>query len=413
MLSVRYVFVAAIMALVPHACTGHEEAAFIQKHSSNVNTWQFDAEHADKARDNFKTLVVQVETNASPLVLKSTTQAAISPDGTLIATGTVLRAEVRALETGKVVTTFDGQGRITALAFSPNSEQLATAGADQSIRIWDVSQRQEIASVECPDHPATRLAFSPDGKQLVSLNAPNYGKPLATGQQLIVWNVAKDANEAFSVRASPPGQLIHMPFAYSPNGDSIVVHNNRKISVRDADTGREKEAFKGISGHLHKLQFSPDGQSVLGTYLHPWAAGDYIKVWNATSGDQELAIPGISGGGPRSDWSPDGKSILVKGKDRKLGALIRVYNAQTGENSSTLLQNEPVKDALFLPGKRVAVAGNGVRILDLATGKELLKLGTGGGSRLVASPDGRFVASIDRNGPDDFTVTVLKGDLIR
>src|SRR4030095_555182 len=52
------------------------------------------------------------------------------------------------------------------LAFSGDSEVLATSGGDNEIRLWDVAGGWELRSFSGSAMPMSDLAFSPDGKSL-------------------------------------------------------------------------------------------------------------------------------------------------------------------------------------------------------------------------------------------------------
>ena len=74
------------------------------------------------------------------------------------------------------------------LAFSPDSQVLATSietsgkhWRDRSIRLWDVATRRDICRVQAHRSGISALAFSPDGRRLLSASAD------ATA---LVWDVA-------------------------------------------------------------------------------------------------------------------------------------------------------------------------------------------------------------------------------
>src|SRR5262249_9593066 len=60
------------------------------------------------------------------------------------------------------------RGEVTAIAFSPNGEQLATASWDKPVRLWDVITGQERATLRGHAGVVDAVAFAPDGQALAS-----------------------------------------------------------------------------------------------------------------------------------------------------------------------------------------------------------------------------------------------------
>jgi WD40 repeat protein len=58
--------------------------------------------------------------------------------------------------------------KVYGVAFTPDGKLLATACADNLIRIWDVDARQELAALRGHTDYVHAVAFSPDGTRLVS-----------------------------------------------------------------------------------------------------------------------------------------------------------------------------------------------------------------------------------------------------
>ena len=58
-----------------------------------------------------------------------------------------------------------------ALAFHPDGSRLASAGADRTVRLWDVNGGREVLTLRGHHDRVLGVAFSPDGTCLASASA--------------------------------------------------------------------------------------------------------------------------------------------------------------------------------------------------------------------------------------------------
>jgi WD40 repeat protein len=91
---------------------------------------------------------------------------AFAPDGNRIATAST-DGEIKISSANLTRTQFKfrvASGRVTALAFSPSSNVLASAGEDGVVRLWDAKRGRPIRSFRSHTGGLQALGFSPDGR---------------------------------------------------------------------------------------------------------------------------------------------------------------------------------------------------------------------------------------------------------
>jgi WD40 repeat protein len=147
---------------------------------------------------------------------------AISPDGRFLATGidnpggTVI---VRDAATGAALalSPLSHGAQVFGLAFSPDGRLLATSGGDTNVKVWaldDESGRAELLlTLESHASSVMRVRFSPDGRLLAS----------ATRSELRVWDVS---NLTTGTGDGITPELLLLPggpgLAFSPDGRELV-----------------------------------------------------------------------------------------------------------------------------------------------------------------------------------------------
>lgn len=103
------------------------------------------------------------------------TSIAMSPDGTLIAAGSLSgKAVLYDVATGEQKQEFHGHlNSVSGLAFSPDGLRLATGGGGlESVKIWDIGTGQEMINLEGDGSLVSMLNFSDDGSTLIG-GSPN------------------------------------------------------------------------------------------------------------------------------------------------------------------------------------------------------------------------------------------------
>ncbi|HEY1380134.1 MAG TPA: WD40 repeat domain-containing protein [Gemmataceae bacterium] len=316
-------------------------------------------------------------------------------------------ASVTAQEAQERVTLKGHPSGITGVAFSPDGKQIASASAglkdEKSLILWDAGTGKEIFSLRADAAAGRCLAFSPDGKRVVTTDSNNVAVwDAATGQEVLTLGETGGRGIS-SVAFSPDGKRV-------ARAGQVVDEQKKRacgvVKVWDAATGKEVLSFKHPVD-LHGVAFSPDGkQIVTGAWVE-------VKVWDAATGKELLSLPANTGGVYSVAFSPDGKRIAAGLGGNPTAGEVKVWDAAAGKELLSIKSPSAVASVAFSPnGRRIASGGRAedekkpaeVKVWDADTGKELYSLPghTGDIFSVAFSPDGKRIVS----GSRDKTVRV-------
>jgi WD40 repeat protein/tRNA A-37 threonylcarbamoyl transferase component Bud32 len=306
--------------------------------------------------------------------------ARLSPDGRRLATSSSgtgaghdsFTAHVWDVATGRQLSHCQGGHTeyLLALAFSPDSERVATASNDGTARVWEAATGKELAVL--PGHGAGLLdvSFSPDGRRLLTVARDSTARvwDVQTGRCLCT--IQRAGVPIQSARFSPDGRLVLTVatgrWGSTPGPDKEVGQ------IWDADTGKELRTLKLVNARatIHtytKGSWSPDSRSV----LDPSAHGNEARVWDVDTGQVRLELKGHTAQVTCGAYSPDGSRIVTGSKDRTA----RAWDAATGRELAVLRGHEDaLETVVFSPdGRRVVSTGadRTARLWDAESGREV------------------------------------------
>lgn len=194
---------------------------------------------------------------------------------------------------------------VTAIAFSPDGKRILSGNKDYSLQLWDTLTGQTIGPpMTGHTMEVNSVAFSPDGKRIVSGSRDG---------ALKIWNI--DTGQVVNIPITDLDNSI-FTVAYSSDG-KLIASGGRENTLRlwDAKTGHAINV--PLSGHqkwIFSTSFSPDSRRIVSG-----SEDNTLRLWDAESG-QLIGQPLIG----HKNWvvsvafSPDGKRIVSGSIDKSL-----------------------------------------------------------------------------------------------
>lgn len=265
---------------------------------------------------------------------------------------------------------------VTAVAFAPGGDVVATGHDDGGVRLWDAADGQLLGQLRGHPRPVSALAFSPDGRRLATAGEDKV---------ILLWDVP--AGELTGVLA---GHTDRVPaLAWSPDGSRLYSAGwDTTARVWDTASGEPVILLNSHASQVATLAVSPDGR-----LLACADSDNAVHVWDLTTRRTLHVLRGHEGEVRCLAWARDGQALASGGADQ----VIHLWDALAGRPLSG--PSGPVghgaRVAVSPDGGRLAVAGgDGVAVWDTATGRQALEVSCPGVLHAVAvSPDGLALAT--------------------
>lgn len=241
---------------------------------------------------------------------------------------------------------------VSCVSFAPSIRNISTshdnvvcasASADGTVRIWDITNHihEPRSSTQKSEAILPAGVVSGHSKGINDIawspRTPGLMATASDDKTLRIWDVTRssDANSPFanSILGSPS------------SGAGAELQNHYHDAISDALV-----EFKGHSNFCFSVKFSPQGNLI--------ASGSFdetVKVWDVRTGECVSTLPAHSDPVTGVDFNRDGTCIVSSSHD----GLMRIWDVATGECLKTIYAegNPPVTFVKYSPNGKFVLSG--------------------------------------------------------
>ena len=275
---------------------------------------------------------------------------------------------------------------IKSLAVSRNGELLASGSNDRTVKIWSVSSGRELLTLAGHEGPVEVVLFSPDDRWVISGGADNTVR---------IWEVS--SGRQVQILKGHVGAITAL--AVTPDGKTLASGSTDKtIRLWDKATWTQQQTLNKHTKKITSLTFSRDGRRLVSG-----SADGAIILWDAASGKDRLMTKGGSSGILTTAFAAEDEFLSI-GAD---GSIVS-WDAATGKQRRVMAgkwaEDELLFAALSKDGSFVASSSGSrqVEVRTVSTGKLVRTLASHSASffSVAVSRDGRWLAA----GANDRTI---------
>lgn len=265
---------------------------------------------------------------------------------------------------------------VLALAWSQDGERFATAGSDKSVRIWSVTQKEELLRLSL-DRQAVELVWSKDATHLLLKDDQGAMVRLQidSGQ-----SVAAQSKESSLLAAAldPIGEYV----AFMEQGETLRLR--RQADNAEVLQEREMRAL---------VKFSTGSRS-----LAALDVSGQIRVWDMATRQMVVATKpmGASARVSLLAISPDGRLVAVGQEGAKTA---QIWEVSSARQLSELSYESAFTGLEFVSASTVVTSSEDktLRLWEATTGKGGLRMShkaDAGAMSMFVSPDGQWVTTL-------------------
>ncbi|WP_413175426.1 protein kinase domain-containing protein [Anabaena azotica] len=273
---------------------------------------------------------------------------AFTPDSQILASGDDSKnIKIWDIKTQKLLANLPGHTKsIQSVAFSPNGEILATASDDKKIKLWNVNTWQEITTLNGHLHAVKSVAFNHTGNILAS---GSWDKTIK------IW----DVNTGAEICTLTGHQLQINAIAFSSQNDILAsASSDRTVRLWKLQPDQKSpnypyQLLTTLVDHTRTVlavAFSPNGQ-----ILATGSDDNTIKLWNIKTGELISTLLGHSWSVAGLAFTADSQTLISCSWDKT----IKLWHISTKSEITTLSDHtDSVSTIALSPNSQLIVSGS-------------------------------------------------------
>ena len=267
---------------------------------------------------------------------------------------------------------------IYAVAISPDSQNLAIACQDNSIKILQLKTSNLTRTLSDHSLGVLTVAIAPDGETVASGSRDKTIKIWELKTAKLIRTLKGHTDWVCSVKISPDGLNL------------VSVSRDKTVKIWELNTGKLIRTIKAHLRHIDTVAIAPDGMHfITGSY------DDTAKIWQSTTDKLIHTLEGHTNWVKSVAISLDGQLVVSGSSDET----IKIWEESTGSLIRTLTGHTKEVNAVAIsPDGQTIVSGSSDRTLkiwELMTGK-LIRTLAGHADSIVdvaISPDGKTIVT--------------------
>lgn len=254
-----------------------------------------------------------------------------------------------------LITLNEHKGQVTSVAFSPDGKMIVSGDLiDKTIKLWDVAGGNAKYTLYNDKDAPLSLMFSRDGKEILSRGYGDKIKSWEIMSRNLKQNLTVETFDSSKGKVIPDGRVS------SPDGNTIVSENDDgRVKFWAIDERGIMQIFTESADFFEKICFSPDVKTIAITS----GKRTKIKIYDIANGNLKQIIELQRGFVNSIAFSPDSKKIVIGNGTQSIvaelwkGTPIDIFDVESGNLKQTFIQWSRVDSVAFSPDGKILASG--------------------------------------------------------